>query len=59
MSRDWIENYSSYMSAGDYLNALELKKINLPKTFFKYRGLSDKTIHAIRENYVHLVPAQN
>lgn len=50
----WIEKYWNYMILEDFDNAIPLRNMNFPQSFFKYRKLNDRTLDIIRENYIWL-----
>lgn len=50
----WIKDYWEFMLKEDFGNALTLKNTHFPKSFFKYRKLSEKTIEILEENYIWL-----
>jgi hypothetical protein len=54
MKENWIIKYLKFMIAGDFENAIPLKMENFPKSFFKFRNLSERTIENIRDNYIWL-----
>ncbi|WP_395045983.1 DUF2971 domain-containing protein [Flavobacterium sp.] len=54
MANNWIEKYWKFMVLGNFEEAIPLKLANFPKSFFKYRGLSEQTIGNIEQNYIWL-----
>jgi hypothetical protein len=54
MDKNWIEQYWTYMVSENFEKAMPLKTLNFPKSFFKYRNLSERTIDNLKENYIWL-----
>ena len=54
MENNWAERYWKYMLAKNFEEAIPLKHENFPNSFFKYRGLTQRTIETIQQNYVWL-----
>ena len=54
MDKKWIEQYWIYIVSENLEEAMLLKTLNFPKSFFKYRNLSERTIDNLKENYIWL-----
>jgi len=54
MDTDWIKIYWDFMIKEDFENAIPLKDLHFPESFFKYRRLSEKTIETLEDNYIWL-----
>ena len=54
MDTDWVKIYWNYMIKEDFENAIPLKDQHFPKSFFKYRKLSKRTIEILKDNYIWL-----
>mgnify|MGYP003647013191 CR=1 FL=1 len=54
MSNNWEEKYWELMLKENFDEAIPLKLDNFPKSFFKYRTLSNRTIENLNESYVWL-----
>lgn len=54
MKEIWKKEYLKLIMASDFENAIPLKLENFPKSFFKFRNLSVRTLENIRDNYVWL-----
>lgn len=54
MDNNWTGQYWKYMIAENFEDAVSLKLSNFPKSFFKYRALSERTIENIEKNYIWL-----
>ena len=53
-NRDWIKEYLRCMMIEDYEAGLTLKELNLPKSFYKYRVLDERSIQNIENNQIWL-----
>ena len=54
MGNNWIEQYWELMIAENFDEATPLKLYNFPKSFFKYRSLTECAIETIEQNYIWL-----
>ena len=54
MKENWKSKYVKFMMVSDFENAIPLKYENFPKSFFKFRNLSERTIENIQDNYIWL-----
>lgn len=52
MEKNWKEKYWNFMVADNIEEALPLKELYFPNSFFKYKSLSNLTIQSLKENYV-------
>jgi len=54
MNNDWINRYWQLIIDKNFEEAIPLKALNFPDTFFKYRRLTETTIETLKENYIWL-----
>ncbi len=54
MDENWEEQYWKLMVEENFEEAIPLKFENFPKSFYKYRNLSERTIENIEQNYIWL-----
>ncbi|MCC4214419.1 DUF2971 domain-containing protein [Leeuwenhoekiella parthenopeia] len=54
MTENWKSEYLEYMMAEDFEKAIPLKIDNFPKSFYKFRNLSKRTLENIEQNYIWL-----
>jgi hypothetical protein len=54
MNQNWEMQYWKFMAAENFEEAIPLKNKNFPKSFYKYRNLSERTLETINENYIWL-----
>jgi hypothetical protein len=54
MNENWEEQYWKFMVEENFEEAIPLKYENFPKSFYKYRNLSERTIENIEQNYIWL-----
>lgn len=54
MGSNWIEEYWGFMMQEDFEKAIPLKLENFPKSFFKYRALSNLTLESLSQGYIWL-----
>src|SRR6185437_1868185 len=52
MDNDWKERYWQLMVSEKFEEAIPLKSENFPKSFFKYKPLTEKAIEEIEHNYI-------
>lgn len=52
MGKNWKEKYWSFMVAENIEEAMPLKQLHFPNSFFKYKTLSDLTVQSLKENYI-------
>ncbi len=50
----WQDKYWDFMTQGNLDEAVTLKLWNFPKSFYKYKGLSEKIIESIEQSYIWL-----
>ena len=54
MNKKWKNKYLKFMIEENFEEAIPLKHNNFPKSFFKFRDLSKRTIENITDNYIWL-----
>lgn len=52
--QDWREKYWDLMTAENFEEAIPLKQFHFPKSFFKYRNLSERTLETLHNSYLWL-----
>jgi hypothetical protein len=52
MENNWKEQYWNFIVANNIEEAVPLKDLNFPHSFFKYKSLSELAIQSLKENYV-------
>jgi len=61
MKLSWTEQYWKYMVADNIEEAIPLKNMNFPRSFFKYRGLNETILDSLEKKYIWLaeIPTLN
>ena len=54
MNDGWIKEYWEYMVASNFEEAIILKAVNFPKSFYKYKVLTLQALEGIRDDHIWL-----
>ncbi len=52
MDKNWKEKYWNYLACNNIEEAIPIKDINFPSSFFKYRSLTKYNLESLYENYI-------